>query len=558
MDKAEAADYLNVIADWIVQHSSSKMLSIVLQFTSAFLEFCGLKVPFAVEVQDTQVAETLHKNLLSGSFVSCMLSLLNSIMQSNIEKYAKMFLTLLKISSMIMPLPSVASSFRRKGALKQLITFMKTLIKQETHTEQNLQIISLMSIIIAKLAAKHEKCRDYLVRKGCVQAFLSSLSPKGKFGRCEDLIASFMYALGSIGVSSDQQLMIWVGGGVILGEAYLNSDSEVLHESASFLLWKISIDNEEVQDELMQHQLYSTCLRLMEGMPSVELSTTLLAILRRLSSSYKQELAGTVLPVMLKSLQKYANTSCVYTLKEITACIGSISTIPEISQSIADRGGVELIIEVGAKNFEISKLLKTCVGALVNLSLIERNRERIANNYNFYQLCGHSLEKYLGSAYVTDYILRLLINALSHHNCLYHFSTPAIIEKAIEVLVRWINDEQLVQYSLRILRHLVSHEKGFEVMRELIVGSEASFLTKVLNAMSQQVGSVNVIVEGVLLLSLIVDRSEAFLEAMKADTQLGSVLKNCLEHYGNDSEKSSMITESIANLPVEELNLILL
>lgn len=462
MDKADAAEYLNVIAEWIVQHSSSKMLSIVLQFTSCYLEFCGLKVSFSVDVEETQSSEALHKNLLSGSFVSCMLSLMNSIMQSNIDKYAKMFLTLLKISSMIMPLPSVASSFRRKGALKQLITFMKTLIKQDTFTEQNLQIISIMGTIISKLAAKHEKCRDYLVRKGCVQAFLSSLAPKGKFGRCEDVLASFMFALGNIGVSSDQQLMIWVGGGVIIGEAYLNTDSETLHEAASFLLWKISIDNDEVQEELMQNQLVTVCMRLLDGQPSVDLSTTLLAILRRLSSSFKQELASLVLPCMLKNLQKFASTNYVFTLKEITACIGSISTLPEISQIIADRGGVELIIEVGAKNFQISKLLKTCVGALVNLSLLERNRERIANNYNFYQLCGNSLEKYTGSAYITDYILRLLINALSHRefyadNCLYHFSTPAIIEKCSEILARWLSDEQLIQYSLRILRLLVSH-----------------------------------------------------------------------------------------------------
>jgi hypothetical protein len=414
MGRTEAAEYLGVVADWIVAHSSSKMLSIVLQFTSVFLEYCGLRVSFAVDVRETKSIEALHKNLLSGSFVSCMLSLLNSIMQSNIDKYAKMFHTLLKISAMIMPLPSVASSFRRKGALKQLITFMKTMLKQDNISEQTLQIISVMGVIIAKLAAKHEKCRDYLVRKGCVQAFLSSLNPKGKFAHSEEVITSFMFALGNIGVSSDQQLMIWVGGGVIVAEAFLGMDSMVLQEAASFLLWKISIDNEEVQDELMQHQLHLTCLRLLERQGSVELSTTLIAILRRLSSTYKAELATEVLPALLRQLQKFANSDCVFTLKEISACLGSISTLPEISQAIADRGGVELIIEVGAKNVETSKLLKTCVGALVNLSLLERNRERIANNYNFYQLCGSSLEMYSGSAYVTDYILRLLINALSH------------------------------------------------------------------------------------------------------------------------------------------------
>lgn len=96
------------------------------------------------------------------------------------------------------------------------------------------------------------------------------------------------------------------------------------------------------------------------------------------------------------------------------------------------------------------------------------------------------------------------------------------------------------------------------MLKALILGSEAAFLTKVLNAIFAQVASVNVIVEGVLLLSLIVEMSDAFLEAMKVDTQLGHVLKNCLEYYSEDSEKSSMITETIANLPVEELNLILL
>jgi hypothetical protein len=96
------------------------------------------------------------------------------------------------------------------------------------------------------------------------------------------------------------------------------------------------------------------------------------------------------------------------------------------------------------------------------------------------------------------------------------------------------------------------------VLKELIGGSEAGFLAKVLTSVHAQVASVNVIVEGILLLSLVVDMSEAFLEALKVDTQLGLVLKACLEFYSSDPEKSSMITESIANLPVEELNLILI
>jgi hypothetical protein len=76
------------------------------------------------------------------------------------------------------------------------------------------------------------------------------------------------------------------------------------------------------------------------------------------------------------------------------------------------------------RNIDSSRYVKTTIGALVNFSLYERNRDRIANNTNFYQLATEVLNQYVSSAFILDYILRLILNAIVHQNCLFHFSNP--------------------------------------------------------------------------------------------------------------------------------------
>ena len=175
-----------------------------------------------------------------------------------------------------------------------------------------------------------------------------------------------------------------------------------------------------------------------------------ICILRRLCSNpqYKAELTPKCLTLFIEKLKKFSRRNNTFALKEISAALGSVSTVAEICEKITDSDCIEILLESCIRNIDSTRYVKTTIGALVNFSLYERNRDRIANNSNFYTLASQVLVKYISSAFILDYILRLILNAIAHSNCLYHFSTPTVIDSCVKVMQRFKTDENLTYYAL--------------------------------------------------------------------------------------------------------------
>jgi hypothetical protein len=455
---AQAEELLNSIAEWILSHSTSRQLEMALIYMSSFLRWVGLSEQYVVD-QQKRTSNDEKKSLVSATLISCILSLINSIMKSNqIEKYGRMLIELLKISAMIMQQPSVASSFRRKGTLKSLLTLYRNMIKQKATSDGTIAILIHTNWLIAKLAQKHEKCRDYLVRKATVQALSAVISPEGPYKRKQELIESSLYALGALAENNDQKLLIWVSGGVTHSLIW-SQHTDIITSAAFYVIWRCSIDNPEIQDELMNQNLVGTILNMLGNELDIPTKTYMFGILRRLSSNskYKPILAEDVVQPMLDELKHVGRSDYTLLLKEIIAGLGSISSEAKIALHISNAAGAEMIIEIAINNTHSTKLVKSCIGALVNLSLQQPTVERIASNFRFYELSRYVLTSNTQSSYVLEYMLRLLVNCLVSANCQYHLADKVIISQLSKCLEIWSAEEDLCIYALFILKTLASN-----------------------------------------------------------------------------------------------------
>lgn len=60
-----------------------------------------------------------------------------------------------------------------------------------------------------------------------------------------------------------------------------------------------------------------------------------------------------------------------------------------------------------------------------------------------------------------------------------------------------------------------------------------------------------------MLISAISQEEGKFLEYLKTSASLSESIKLCLEHHAADRNQTAILTECMANLPVEDFNMIL-
>lgn len=448
----DLADLINLLADWISKHSSSKKLESVLDFCVNIFHSQGYSEEFSFPLNDEPVVYPCT------NFVSCVLSLVNSILKSNqAEKYIKIFVKLLALSSFIIHQKSVPDSFRRKGTLKLMLVLYKNLIKAKAKSEHSLKVLCLMNSIFSKMAHGNSKCRDYIVRKGGVQIFSTILSPTSGYVQETKFISMCLYALGALAGNNDQQLLVWVSGGVTLGLSYFEIPEH--QESAAFLLWRSCVDAFEVQEILYSSGFAHKAFAVLDCFPSPETSTFLIGVIRRLSNNaaYKNELSGPASKCFLIWLKELTKKPFMIPLKELAAGLGSLCTILEVAQEVVKAAGIEIIIEVVLRHSEKAKLVKTCVGALVNLSVQEGIVDRIASNLKFYEMIDMLFSTYNTSNFIMEYVLKLVLNGLQNSNCLYHLSHESFLKQIIKVLGQSANEDDIFLLIVCILRAFTSH-----------------------------------------------------------------------------------------------------
>lgn len=555
----ELTECINSAAEWITKHSSSKKLESVLGLCAEIYSSQGFTEDFIFPLNEETTIMPL------ANLVSCVLSLINSILKSNqAEKYIRLLSKLLVISSYIVEQKTVPDSFRRKSSLKLMLTLFKNLVKAGAKSEHSVRVLSQLCTIISKMSYYSNKCREYIVRKGGIQVLCNILNQNSTYQKEDKLLYKALYALGTLAGNNDHQLLVWVSGGVSLSLAYF--DRPDLLEPASFVLWRSCIDALEVQDTLVSQNFPEKAMVTLESSPTPEVCTFLIGTLRRLSNNaaYKETLAEPVSQCFLLWLKELTKNTYMLPLKELAAGLGSLCTKPEISQEVVKAAGIEIILEVILRHLDQAKLVKTCVGALVNLSVqgklyVDGIVDRITSNLKFYEAVHNLLEKYFSSNFMMEYVLKLVLNGLQNNNCLYHLSEKRFLTSILKILDMSINDEEIFLLNVCILRATVSHsnlyaEKGLDLFKET---AQPKMLESMLNGFGKNLSNIKILTEVILFISAVSQEEGPFLDYLKSSNYLSESIKACLEYHSGDKNHTAVLTECMANLPVEEFNMIL-
>lgn len=280
LSPGQVDELLSCMSEWVIMRSSSKLVQEVLRLAIQLFYSLNLHSEFTFPLNETQ-KPTPSINL---GFITCILSLMNSILKSeDPQRYKRILLSSLEISSQVVADKSILNSYRRKGTLKLILTYFKSLVKSNETSSRDL--VRLICVMIAKLSYASAKNRDYITRKSGISILCSLIKLEG--GLTDDLkvLNEAIGALGSMAGTKDQQLTVWVQGGI---DAILElSQNSQLLRASSYALWRACIDNQEIQNVLYTSSFHRKAISLLGVELEVYTQTFLIGILRRIASNCK-------------------------------------------------------------------------------------------------------------------------------------------------------------------------------------------------------------------------------------------------------------------------------
>lgn len=167
--------------------------------------------------------------------------------------------------------------------------------------------------------------------------------------------------------------------------------------------------------------------------------------------------------------------------------------------------------------------------------------------------------QYRDSSYMLEYALRLVLNSLRNKNCLFHFSSIVQVELFWSLVSTVLPRGELLHIFLSIFRMICSHSnkhivEGIANVKTVIGPQFIDFLLKLLG---EQLGNLKITTSSFLLLAMLLRDSDSSTELDEYSSLIAATIQTVIEHYKTDSEAVTMITQCIANLPIEDLNLIL-
>lgn len=552
----ELAHLLDALGKWVHRRSNSSRLELVLRFIGEVNEGVGYAVQFQVPFKETvKLPDIFPKDLLIDG-----LSLVNTIVGKNcVEKYMRTIVLLMKLLSYAADQGSVAPLTRTKTSLKLLILLFRVKVEQSAKSEEDILLLCVLSSIIAKVSFAHNKCRDYLIRNSVVKHLLKLVTDEDLVQRSKDLIDDCLYALGSLAGSNDQQLLIWVSQGISV-TLQLAEDPE-LFAACVFVVWRCCMDCVEIQKELIHKGFHHTCIAKFKGPLEITSKTFIVGFLRRVVAheEVKESLDLEMVKLLVVELKYSVMHKIPLLLKELIATLGVLAVDVAKAELICQKNGVEILTEVALNLHDEGKVVKTAIGALVNLSIhgtlyAENIADRIGHNVKFYELLRTVLSQYKDSSYMLEYTLRLVLNSLRNKNCLFHFSSVLQVELFWSLVDVVLPRDELLHAFLSIFRVICSHSnkhvaEGIENVRT-VVGPQ--FIDLLLKILSEKLGNLKIATTSFLLIATLLRDST---ELNERSSLIAETIKAAINHYKTDSEAVTMITQCVASLPIEDLDL---
>lgn len=108
-------------------------------------------------------------------------------------------------------------------------------------------------------------------------------------------------------------------------------------------------------------------------------------------------------------------------LKEITALLGNLMIIEENVRIFYEKNLQLILVDNIISFINYPKIVKICVGTLINLTSREIIRDSLGNVAAYIQSLKFVMETYKTNSAITDYLLKLLVNSIKNSKSLFLF-----------------------------------------------------------------------------------------------------------------------------------------
>eukprot|EP00347_Sterkiella_histriomuscorum_P018804 403344113 len=487
-------EFINILANWILGNSASENLTLVcsillmisqrLGFTHQYLlkrnitNFLQYSIDvyeeeidfrqmsgeqFQVEnkeFKDCQDQKDKSQKLLSATYASAVLSLFVSLLnkQSPI-KYKQFLVILIKASSHLMVNENFKRSYRKQGAIKNMIKLIKDILTaiqnqdkliNPSETSDYIDLISYIIDFFSKFIYENKKNREYFIVKGGISLcskFIDKNFPI--FYNNDKLIKSCCSVLGNVAVSNDNKIMLWVLGSI---PNLINIVKDNLSETS-----KSSQDQITKNFERTEYAF--------------------LAIIRRLASNlkYKEEIAKNFLYTLMTFIKIFLETQInsidqaidhhnklgiAFIYKEILGCLGVLAVDETHRKEILENDGIALVIQSSKLNINKPKIIKTALGCLINFASSNESKESICQDASFYQLIYTVLDEYDQMAPMIDYTLRLILNTADNKISYQNYISGSLFTKIMGFIQLHKKNSNICWSSIQILRLLCNSDKA--------------------------------------------------------------------------------------------------
>lgn len=263
-------------------------------------------------------------------------------------------------------------------------------------------------------------------------------------------------------------------------------------------------------------------------------------------------------------------------MKEVIALIGNLIVNEGNTQLFIDKSIHLILIDNIITFINFPKLVKICIGTLINLSVESFVKESLSKVPAFIKALFLVMDTYKENSAITDYLLKLLLNAVKNEQLEKTLNSSDIHLYLLLYLKYFYQNEDIVSNTIKLIRILIDKRKGYSEFKLRLssfyaialsekpksVNKEASspiahFINDLIFLLESYLMDYSSTIDILMLIGIISTNEEAdFKSLIEKSTNFISILKRIIEHYNHNKEQKKGICQCVAQLPIEEFQLI--
>ena len=611
-------DLLDFLSSWILKNFNSKKMSILLTLISKLLE--GFNYYYEVSEKNilsiiecdsleqiNEQKETLNKeetlskdSIITNPFLSAIYSLIVTISNKPeiIQKSKNLLKILSIISAQIIEIDNIAIYYKKRRLISVYNTILKELKKSNDESiESSLLVISkILMNLFSKIGLKRPIYCDYMFKKA-IPDKISDIFLQF-YTKDEEIIKHFaIYTVFSCR-TSDHKTFFWTKGIIsIFCDILKKSKNESVLEKVSFAIYNLTKDSGEIQEDLKDQNNYLNLAKelLVKYSKNTNIVFNTVSTLRRIKNNVfynkmSQELLFTYFALfdyyyinVKKEIEIYksqeislnilSNQTKFIVLKELVAILGNISKNEIHSKPFIEKNFHLILVDLILTFIQFPKLIKNTIGALINLTNLEEIREKLCKVAAFIESINSLLDHYKNNKFIVEYELKLILNILKNENGINSFISGNLIYFLLLFIKDFYDNESIIENCFRILRILISKIKGIEsfLMKlsefygtlykidendpNFISISFNYFINDLQKLIENIYFEIDTKIQIINFIAYLANQNNEFKNVIDKNDKLLKSLNKLIEQNSNN-EKRKLLSQAIAQLPVEELNII--